>query len=164
MTRLITIVLIGFVLLLGYLGNDVAIDAPSPAQTESISRVNADAEASSTGIDLQDLEAIPVATLAAKLDARVAAKEAIQVVLNERQDLAIGDELTIQGLRIKITRVPSKDPVVTSLFSMSVVRRRDPDSLEADLGLTWVQHNRHFLDPANKIIRQAYYVAHKLDL
>lgn len=28
MTRLITIVLIGFVLLLGYLGNDVAIDAP----------------------------------------------------------------------------------------------------------------------------------------
>ena len=94
-------------MLLGYLGNDVAIDGPSPAQTESISRVNADGEASSTGIDLQDLEAIPVATLAAKLDARVAAKEAIQVVLNEREDLTRGDELTIQGLRFKITRVPS---------------------------------------------------------
>ena len=126
MTRLITIVLIGFVLLLGYLGNDVAIDGPSPAQTESISRVNADGEASSTGIDLQDLEAIPVATLAAKLDARVAAKEAIQVVLNEREDLTRGDELTIQGLRFKITRVPSKDPAVTGRYVIVADERESP--------------------------------------
>lgn len=71
-----------------------------------------------------------------------------------------GFELKSPACRVRTLSLP----VVTSLFSMSVVRRRDLDSLEADLGLTWVQHNRHFLDPANKIIRQAYYVAHKLDL
>ena len=91
MDRLITIAVIGFVLLLlGYFGKDAAVDDPSPAQTESMKSLNADAEASSTGIDLQALEAIPVAALAAKLDARVAAKEAIQLELNQREDLTLG--------------------------------------------------------------------------
>ena len=70
--------------------------------------------------------AIPVAALAAKLDARVAAKEAIQMALNEREDLAIGDELTIQGLRIKITRVPRKDPVVTGRYVIVSDERDSP--------------------------------------
>ena len=127
MDRVITIAVIGFVLLLlGYFGKDAAVDDPSPAQTESMKSLNADAEASSTGIDLQALEAIPVAALAAKLDARVAAKEAIQRVLNEREDLAIGDELTIQGLRIKITRVPRKDPVVTGRYVIVSDERDSP--------------------------------------
>ena len=127
MSRLITIAVIGFVLLLlGYFGKDAVVDNPSPAQTESMRSVNADAAASATGIDLQDLEAIPVAALAAKLDARVAAKEAIQRVLNEREDLVIGDELTIQGLRIKITRVPRKDPVVTGRYVIVSDERDSP--------------------------------------
>ena len=127
MSRLITIAVIGFVLLLlGYFGKDAVVDNPSTAQTESMRSVNADAAASSIGIDLQDLEAIPVAALAAKLDARVAAKEAIQRVLNEREDLAIGDELTIQGLRIKITRVPRKDPVVTGRYVIVSDERDSP--------------------------------------
>ena len=129
MSRLITIAVIGFVLLLlGYFGKDAAVDDPSPAQTESMKSLNADAEAeaSSTGIDLQALEAIPVAALAAKLDARVAAKEAIQMALNEREDLVIGDELTIQGLRIKITRVPRKDPVVTGRYVIVSDERDSP--------------------------------------
>ena len=127
MSRLITIAVIGFVLLLlGYFGKDAVVDDPSPAQSESMRSVNADAAASATGIDLQDLEAIPVAALAAKLDARVAAKEAIQRVLNEREDLVIGDELTIQGLRIKITRVPRKDPVVTGRYVIVSDERDSP--------------------------------------
>ena len=127
MDRVITIAVIGFVLLLlGYFGKDAVVDDPSPAQTESMRSVNADAAASATGIDLQDLEAIPVAALAAKLDARVAAKEAIQRVLNEREDLVIGDELTIQGLRIKITRVPRKDPVVTGRYVIVSDERDSP--------------------------------------
>ena len=127
MDRVITIAVIGFVLLLlGYFGKDAVVDNPSPAQTESMRSVNADAAASATGIDLQDLEAIPVAALAAKLDARVAAKEAIQRVLNEREDLVIGDELTIQGLRIKITRVPRKDPVVTGRYVIVSDERDSP--------------------------------------
>ena len=57
MSRLITIAVIGFVLLLlGYFGKDAAVDDPSPAQTESMTNLSADAEASSTGIDLQALE------------------------------------------------------------------------------------------------------------
>ena len=127
MNRLITILVIGCLLfLLGYFGKDAAVDDPSLAQTESISSVDPDAEASSTAIDLQDLEAMPVAALAAKLDARVAAKEAIQMALNEREDLAIGDELTIQGLRIKITRVPRKDPVVTGRYVIVSDERDSP--------------------------------------
>ena len=128
MSRLITIAVIGFVLLLlGYFGKDAAVDDPSPAQTESMKSLNADAEASSTGIDLQALEALPVAALAAKLDARVAAKEAIQMALNEREDLAIGDELTIQGLRIKSLESRGKtlsSPVAMSLSLMSEIRLR----------------------------------------
>ena len=127
MDRLITIAVIGFVLLLlGYFGKDAAVDDPSPAQTESMRSFSADAEASSTGIDLQALEAIPVAALAAKLDARVTAKEAIQLVLNQREDLTIGDELTIQGLRIKITRVPRKDPVITGRYVVVSDERGSP--------------------------------------
>ena len=127
MSRLITIAVIGFVLLLlGYFGKDAAVDDPSPAQTESMRSLSADAEASSTGIDLQALEAIPVAALAAKLDARVAAKEAIQLVLNQREDLTIGDEFTIEGLRIKITRVPRKDPVITGRYVVVSDERGSP--------------------------------------
>ena len=129
MDRLITIAVIGFVLLLlllGYFGKDAAVDDPSPAQTESMTNLSADAEASSTGIDLQALEAIPVAALAAKLDARVAAKEAIQLVLNQREDLTIGDEFTIEGLRIKITRVPRKDPVITGRYVVVSDERGSP--------------------------------------
>ena len=127
MSRLITIAVIGFVLLLlGYFGKDAAVDDPSPAQTESMRSFSAYAEASSTGIDLQALEAIPVAALAAKLDARVTAKEAIQLVLNQRDDLTIGDELTIEGLRIKITRVPRKDPVVTGRYVIVSDERDSP--------------------------------------
>ena len=127
MSRLITIAVIGFVLLLlGYFGKDAAVDDPSPAQTESMRSFSADAEASSTGIDLQALEAIPVAALAAKLDARVAAKEAIQLVLNQREDLTIGDEFTIEGLRIKITRVPRKDPVITGRYVVVSDERGSP--------------------------------------
>ncbi len=119
MDRLITIVLIGFVLfLLGYFASEASVDRPKLAKghAETRSGLDAGAATASTGIDLRDLEAIPVEALAMKLDARVAAKEAIHLVLNEREDLAIGDELTIQGLRIKITRVPSKDPVVTGRY------------------------------------------------
>jgi hypothetical protein len=127
MNRLITILVIGCLLfLLGYFGKDVAVDDPSLAQTESISSVNLDAEASSTAIDLQDLEAMPVAALAAKLDARVTAKEAIQLVLNQREDLTIGDEFTIEGLRIKITRVPRKDPVITGRYVVVSDERGSP--------------------------------------
>ena len=127
MSRLITIAVIGFVLLLlGYFGKDAAVDDPSLAQTESISSVDPDAEASSTAIDLQDLEAMPVAALAAKLDARVTAKEAIQLVLNQREDLTIGDEFTIEGLRIKITRVPRKDPVITGRYVVVSDERGSP--------------------------------------
>lgn len=129
MDRLITIAVIGFVLLLlllGYFGKDAAVDDPSPAQTESMTNLSADAEASSTGIDSQALEAIPVAALAAKLDARVAAKEAIQLVLNQREDLTIGDEFTIEGLRIKITRVPRKDPVITGRYVVVSDERGSP--------------------------------------
>ena len=129
MDRLITIAVIGFVLLLlllGYFGKDAAVDDPSPAQTESMKNLSADAEASSTGIDSQALEAIPVAALAAKLDARVAAKEAIQLVLNQREDLTIGDEFTIEGLRIKITRVPRKDPVITGRYVVVSDERGSP--------------------------------------
>ena len=119
MDRLITIVLIGFVLfLLGYFASEASVDRPKLAKghAETRSGLDAGAATASTGIDLRDLEAIPVEALAMKLDARVAAKEAIQDVLNERDDLTIGDELTIEGLRIKITRVPSKDPVVTGRY------------------------------------------------
>ena len=127
MNRLITILVIGCLLfLLGYFGKDAAVDDPSLAQTESISSVDPDAEASSTAIDLQDLEAMPVAALAAKLDARIAAKEAIQLVLNQREDLTIGDELTIEGLRIKITRVPRKDPVITGRYVVVSDERGSP--------------------------------------
>ena len=120
-------VVAGFVLLLlGYFGKDAAVDDPSPAQTESMTNLSADAEASSTGIDSQALEAIPVAALAAKLDARVTAKEAIQLVLNQREDLTIGDELTIEGLRIKITRVPRKDPVITGRYVVVSDERGSP--------------------------------------
>ena len=127
MNRLITILVIGCLLfLLGYFGKDAAVDDPSLAQTESISSVDPDAEASSTAIDLQDLEAMPVAALAAKLDARVAAKEAIQLVLNQREDLTLGDELTIEGLRIKITRVPRKDPVITGRYVVVSDERGSP--------------------------------------
>ena len=127
MNRLITILVIGCLLfLLGYFGKDAALDDRSLAQTESISSVNLDAEASSTAIDLQDLEAMPVAALAAKLDARVTAKEAIQLVLNQRDDLTIGDELTIEGLRIKITRVPRKDPVITGRYVVVSDERGSP--------------------------------------
>jgi len=127
MNRLITILVIGCLLfLLGYFGKDAAVDDPSLAQTESISSVDPDAEASSTAIDLQDLEAMPVAALAAKLDARVAAKEAIQLVLNQREDLTIGDEFTIEGLRIKITRVPRKDPVITGRYVVVSDERGSP--------------------------------------
>jgi len=127
MNRLITILVIGCLLfLLGYFGKDAAVDDPSLAQTESISSVDPDAEASSTAIDLQDLEAMPVAALAAKLDARIAAKEAIQLVLNQRDDLTIGDELTIEGLRIKITRVPRKDPVITGRYVVVSDERGSP--------------------------------------
>ena len=127
MNRLITILVIGCLLfLLGYFGKDAAVDDPSLAQTESISSVDPDAEASSTAIDLQDLEAMPVAALAAKLDARVTAKEAIQLVLNQREDLTIGDELTIEGLRIKITRVPRKDPVITGRYVVVSDERGSP--------------------------------------
>jgi hypothetical protein len=127
MNRLITILVIGCLLfLLGYFGKDAAVDDPSLAQTESISSVDPDAEASSTAIDLQDLEAMPVAALAAKLDARVTAKEAIQLVLNQRDDLTIGDELTIEGLRIKITRVPRKDPVITGRYVVVSDERGSP--------------------------------------
>jgi hypothetical protein len=119
MDRLITIVLIGFVLfLLGYFASEASVDRPKLAKghAETRSGLDAGAATASTGIDLRDLEAIPVEALAMKLDARVAAKEAIHLVLNERDDLIIGDELTIEGLRIKITRVPSKDPVVTGRY------------------------------------------------
>ena len=127
MNRLITILVIGCLLfLLGYFGKDAAVDDPSLAQTESISSVDPDAEASSTAIDLQDLEAMPVAALAAKLDARVTAKEAIQLVLNQREDLTLGDELTIEGLRIKITRVPRKDPVITGRYVVVSDERGSP--------------------------------------
>ena len=127
MNRLITILVIGCLLfLLGYFGKDAAVDDPSLAQTESISSVDPDAEASSTAIDLQDLEAMPVAVLAAKLDARVTAKEAIQLVLNQREDLTIGDEFTIEGLRIKITRVPRKDPVITGRYVVVSDERDSP--------------------------------------
>jgi len=127
MSRLITIAVIGFVLLLlGYFGKDAAVDDPSPAQTESMTNLSADAEASSTGIDSQALEAIPVAALAAKLDARIAAKEAIQLELNQREDLTLGDELTIEGLRIKITRVPRKDPVITGRYVVVSDERGSP--------------------------------------
>jgi hypothetical protein len=127
MNRLITILVIGCLLfLLGYFGKDAALDDPSPAQTESMRSLSADAEASSTGIDLQALEAIPVAALAAKLDARVAAKEAIQLVLNQREDLTIGDEFTVEGLRIKITRVPRKDPVITGRYVVVSDERGSP--------------------------------------
>jgi hypothetical protein len=127
MDRLITIAVIGFVLLLlGYFGKDAAVDDPSPAQTESMTNLSADAEASSTGIDSQALEAIPVAALAAKLDARIAAKEAIQLELNQREDLTLGDELTIEGLRIKITRVPRKDPVITGRYVVVSDERGSP--------------------------------------
>ena len=127
MSRLITIAVIGFVLLLlGYFGKDAAVDDPSPAQTESMTNLSADAEASSTGIDSQALESIPVAALAAKLDARVTAKEAIQLVLNQREDLTIGDEFTIEGLRIKITRVPRKDPVITGRYVVVSDERGSP--------------------------------------
>ena len=127
MNRLITILVIGCLLfLLGYFGKDAAVDDPSLAQTESISSVNLDAEASSTAIDLQDLEAMPVAALAAKLDARIAAKEAIQLELNQRDNLTLGDELTIEGLRIKITRVPRKDPVITGRYVVVSDERGSP--------------------------------------
>jgi hypothetical protein len=127
MDRLITIAVIGFVLLLlGYFGKDAAVDDPSRAQTESMTNLSADAEASSTGIDSQALEAIPVAALAAKLDARIAAKEAIQLELNQREDLTLGDELTIEGLRIKITRVPRKDPVITGRYVVVSDERGSP--------------------------------------
>jgi hypothetical protein len=127
MNRLITILVIGCLLfLLGYFGKDAAVDDPSLAQTESISSVDPDAEASPTAIDLQDLEAMPVAALAAKLDARVTAKEAIQLVLNQREDLTIGDEFTIEGLRIKITRVPRKDPVITGRYVVVSDERGSP--------------------------------------
>lgn len=127
MNRLITILVIGCLLfLLGYFGKDAAVDDPSLAQTESISSVDPDAEASSTAIDLQDLEAMPVAALAAKLDARVTAKEAIQLELNQREDLTLGDELTIEGLRIKITRVPRKDPVITGRYVVVSDERGSP--------------------------------------
>jgi hypothetical protein len=127
MNRLITILVIGCLLfLLGYFGKDAAVDDPSLAQTESISSVDPDAEASSTAIDLQDLEAMPVAALAAKLDARIAAKEAIQLELNQRDNLTLGDELTIEGLRIKITRVPRKDPVITGRYVVVSDERGSP--------------------------------------
>ena len=78
MSRLTTVVVIGFVLfVLGDFGRDAAMDAPGPAQTESVSSLETDAGASSKRINVSDFEAIPVAALAAKLDARVAAKEAI---------------------------------------------------------------------------------------
>ena len=129
MDRLITIVLIGFVLfLLGYFASEASVDRPKLAKghAETRSGLDAGAATASTGIDLRDLEAIPVEALAMKLDARVAAKEAVQMALNEREDLAIGDELTIQGLRIKITRVPSKDPVVTGRYVILSDERGSP--------------------------------------
>ena len=127
MNRLITILVIGCLLfLLGYFGKDASVDDSSLAQTESISSVDPDAEASPTAIDLQDLEAMPVAVLAAKLDARVTAKEAIQLELNQREDLTLGDELTIEGLRIKITRVPRKDPVITGRYVVVSDERGSP--------------------------------------
>jgi hypothetical protein len=129
MDRLITIVLIGFVLfLLGYFASEASVDRPKLAKghAETRSGLDAGAATASTGIALRDLEAIPVEALAMKLDARVAAKEAIQMALNEREDLAIGDELTIQGLRIKITRVPRKDPVVTGRYVIVSDERDSP--------------------------------------
>ena len=129
MDRLITIVLIGFVLfLLGYFASEASVDRPKLAKghAETRSGLDAGAATASTGIDLRDLEAIPVEALAMKLDARVAAKEAIHLVLNERDDLTIGDELTIEGLRIKITRVPSKDPVVTGRYVILSDERGSP--------------------------------------
>ena len=129
MDRLITIVLIGFVLfLLGYFASEASVDRPKLAKghAETRSGLDAGAATASTGIDLRDLEAIPVEALAMKLDARVAAKEAIHLVLNERDDLTIGDELTIEGLRIKITRGPSKDPVVTGRYVILSDERGSP--------------------------------------
>lgn len=119
MNRLITIVLIGLVLfLLGYFARDASVDGSNLAKghAEPMSGIAVSAGAPSAGIDISDLEATSVEALVARLDARVAAKEVIQDVLNERDDLTIGDELAIEGIRIKITRIPSKDPVATGRY------------------------------------------------
>ena len=107
------------------------MDALGPAQTESVSSLETDAGASSKCINVSDFEALPGAALAAKLDARGAAKEASQIVLNEWEDLAIDSEVIIEGLRIKIRECRVKTlslRVVMSWSSMSVVRFRRSES------------------------------------
>jgi hypothetical protein len=65
---------------------------------------------------LPDLDAIPVKALADKLDARIALKAAIQQELDLRADLKVGDEISVQGVTVRITRVPRQDPLVTGRY------------------------------------------------
>jgi hypothetical protein len=94
------------------------MDALGPAQTESVSSLETDAGPSSKRINVSDFEAIPVAALAAKLDARVTVADfEAGYLLGSRKHLgneyrkAIPDFFSHIVLRGRVERI--NDPITT---------------------------------------------------